>query len=162
MDTMMVKDYDKIKRHQKFQKRKIKEVLPHILEIQHKLRKGEMIDVIMSKHSVYREYTRNIPNRAIMEVIQKGRVIEYQGTENKRDEVEKCQWLGSLNDECINIIMMKKVYNYKEKRSHYLHVCLNIQGDSIVIKTVYDPYTQKHKWQKCFSERIFFKNIKKR
>lgn len=149
---MIVKVWDKRKMnwHKEYQKEKIKEFQPIIDEIQTKLKNGKHVTIIRSNHSHYRVWMRKISLQKVMNVIMEGTMIEYQGTENKRNEIKLCKKLN-LNGECANIIMAKKI------GKKIIHVCINIQDGTIIIKTVY--YPNKSKWTNDGTQRIFYKNV---
>lgn len=152
---MKVKDIVKSDKHKAFQEKILPKIIPSVESLQQKLRNHEPIELIMTKHSKYRESKRHISYRTILEAIKTGVVIEYQGNENKRNEIEECKDLEPSNEECINVILMAKFGNGRD--AQYVHVCLNIQGESIVVKTVYDPKSRMWQWRNGYKERLFYK-----
>lgn len=153
-------DYDRINRHENFQKWIIPKIQPLIKNIQYKMKTGQEVEIFMSKHGRYRENSRNISYRVIKEIIREGKVIEYQGQHNKRDEVEGCPDSG---ESCHNLILHKKVVidddaeESNKDKGRDIHVCVNIQGESILVKTVYFPDEHSEKWNKDFTKRVFYK-----
>lgn len=150
-----VKDWNRINKHQRYFRSVLPKILPAVKNVQYKLRNNERVEIITSRHSKYREVKREISYRAVLEVLRWGRVIEFQGYDDRRDELEALTYIEPSDEPCINVIMMKKVYN--NGRNHYVHVCVNIQGDSIIIKTVYDPKSMYWQWMDHYSKRVFYK-----
>lgn len=153
--TRFVKDWERINKHEQYFESVLPHILPYVKRMQYKLRRDKKVMVIASYHSKIREMDRKISYRAILDVLKWGRVIEFQGYDKIPDEFE----VIPTNEPCVNVILAKKVFN--NGKYHYLHVCVNIQGDNVVIKTVYDPKTMYWQWMDNYTKRVFYKEVNK-
>jgi predicted RNA-binding protein Jag len=132
-------DVAKMERHQKFLEKHLPMAEKAVEEMQTKIENGDSIEICLTKHENKRSFERAISNRQVMEVIECGYVIEYQGK----------------NIDSIDVLMMGYV---KISNGSYrpLHVALNIKDNVYTVKTVYDPRSKAVQWSNNYETRLFF------
>lgn len=150
---MCVVNKEKTLRHRKTQHHLIRTYGTEVLHLQEKLRTGEPVEVLKTRHSYDREDGRKISFQEILEVVSSGTIIEYQGNENKRKGVAACRHLPESDDPCINVILHKFI------NDRHIHVAVNVQGESILVKTAYYPEDHPWKWDETFTQRVFVQKV---
>lgn len=158
MRKVKVKDYEKMQKHQNYLKSVLPKILPSIKKIQQKLKENEAVNIIASKHLKNREIDRNISYEAILETIKYGKVIEFQGWDVAPEEFNSL--MVPSCEPFLNVVLAKKVRNNGCWQN--VHVCVNIQGNNVVLKTVYDPKSMHWLWTDNYTKRVFYKYVERK
>lgn len=136
-----MKDLDvaRMERHKRFLDKNLPAAEKAVEEMQEKIENGESIQILMTKHENKRSLERAFSNRNIMEVLENGYAIDFQGRDSHS----------------IDILIMGYV---KISNGEYrpLHVALNIRDNVYTVKTVYDPRSKAEQWDDNYETRLFF------
>lgn len=134
-------DVFRMEKHRAFQERFLPLAEAAVEKIQEKFCRGDEVQILVTNHGSLRETERCIARRHILEVLESGYAIEYQG---------RC---GGM----INVLLLGYV---KIGKGEYrpLHVAVSIDegANTVYIKTAYDPRSRIWQWDEHFEKRKFF------
>jgi len=136
-------DVSRIKKHRRFQKKYLPLAETAVDAFQDKIIRGENVQILVSRHGNKREFERCISHREIMQVIEEGYPIEFQG----------------YNRDSMDILMMSYV-KIGKKNYRPLHVAIAVDKnyETVIVKTAYDPRTREWQWEKNYQKRLFYFN----